>query len=249
MKKISVLLLGMLCSCAMINKSDDNFVAFGTCNADMPRKTVELLDTKDDGRTIEVVTYHTAKWNGESLGNGHYLRSISIDNSESPVFYDSYGEKVSGDISVYDCDYKNILEQFSLSNGVLDGAVFSTYYDKPTIKNNKLTFYENGNKKTTISQVENIVRVNTFYYNGDAVYKKIRKNADEQPIRDIFFEPLEEGDVAILKCNYYFRPDLGQMNVSSVVITSKDKANLSPLDCPDMITFEKYKEMKESDND
>ncbi|MBD5398570.1 hypothetical protein HDR60_03625 [bacterium] len=244
MQKISMLLLGLLCSCAVTKEK--NFHSFGICDSDISWKSVEYLNTVDDGPSIEVITYHTAKWKNEAKGNGHYLRGISSNHTKSPVFYDSTGEKVSGNIKIYNCDYSQILEEFTLQNGEIEGVVF----DNPITKDNNFSFYENGNYLARVSQTNKKVVAVNYFYNGESVYKKERVNDEEQNIKDLYFSPLEEGETATLTCHYYFRPELGQVSSAhKIVITSAKQPDLTPLSCPNMITFKDYNKIVSQSTD
>lgn len=234
MKKISILLLGFLCSCAV--HKEKNFHSFKTCNGKVSWKTIEYLNTVDEGSSIEVITYHTAKWKNEPKGNGHYLRGISSNYTKSPIFYDSTGERVSGEILIYDCDYQNVLERFTLSDGVLDGVVF----DDPQTMSSSFNFYEDGNFVARVSQTDKIVVINNYFYNGETTYVKERLDDDEQDIKDLFFSPLKKGEKATLKCFYYYRPNINQNKVDSLEISSDKQSDLTPLSCPNMITFKDY---------
>ncbi|MGN0929331.1 MAG: hypothetical protein ACI4N3_01690 [Alphaproteobacteria bacterium] len=237
MKKISILLLGLLCSCAVTK--ENKFHLFDACDTNISRKSIEYLNALDEGPSIKVITYHTAKWENEPKGNGHYLRGIANDAYKSPIFYDSTGEKVSGDIKIYNCDYSQILEEFTLQNGEIEGVVF----DNPQTRDNNFDFYENGNLLAHVSQINKKVVVNIYFYNGEAYYEKERLNDDEQNIKDLFFSPLEKGETATLTCRYYFRPELEQTSPAHKLIITSTEADLTPLSCPNMVTFKRYKEL------
>ncbi len=225
MKKLYTILFMALITGCMPTSPKGNLQTAETCKNDMPRKSMEIFETSDEGPSIKVMTYHTAKWEGEPEGNGHYLRGISSNYTKSPIFYNSMGEKVSGNIQIYNCDFSQILEEFTLKNGEIDGVVF----DNPLIKDNKFSFYENGNLLAHVLQAGKKVVVNNYYYNGEVSYEKYRLNDDEQNIKDLFFNPLEDGETATLSCSYYFRPELNQDTTKDLVITSKKQSNLTPL--------------------
>ena len=234
-KSYTILLMALMTGCIPTSQNA-NLQTFGTCENNTPRKSIERLNSSDEGSSIEVITYHTAKWENESTENGHYLRGISNSYTKSQIFYDAKGEKVSGDVKIYNCDFSQILEEFTLKNGEIEGVVF----DNPQTKDNKFRFYENGNLLARVSQADKKVLVITYYYNGEALYEKELLNDKEQNVRDLFFSPLENGETATLTCSYYYRPDVNQDKANDIVMTSEKQSDLTPLSCPNMITFKDY---------